>query len=205
MTVMKSFIALPSDFEKILSVDLQKDKKTALLINASAFVIAAIMFVAALPGRAEQLFGLIDPQNDSGSYLLRVAAFIGGLIVYMILHELVHGIAMHICGTKKVKYGFTGIYAFAGSDDYYDRAAYIFIALAPIAVWGIVLAVLCAAVPAEWFWTVYVIQIANISGAAGDLYVTFRFMKLPDDILVHDSGISMDVYSKTKGKPDGEN
>ena len=38
----------------------------------------------------------------------------------MILHEIVHGIAMRICGTKKVKYGFTGLYAFAGSKDFYD-------------------------------------------------------------------------------------
>ena len=26
---------------------------------------------------------------------------------------------MKLCGTKKIKYGFTGLYAFAGSDDYY--------------------------------------------------------------------------------------
>lgn len=121
-----------------------------------------------------------------------------GVIAYIILHELVHGIAMKICGTKKVRYGFTEIYAFAGSDDYYDKKSYIIIALAPIAVWGIVLAVINIFVPANWFWVVYFIQLTNLSGAAGDLYVAFRFARLPADILVRDHGIGMAVYSLQK-------
>ncbi len=55
---------------------------------------------------------------------------------------------------------------------------------------------ICAIVPDEWFWIAYIIQIANISGAAGDLYVTARFTRLPKDILVRDSGVAMEVYSK---------
>ena len=69
------------------------------------------------------------------------------------------------------------------------------IALAPIVLWGIVLAALNMLVPVEWFWVVYIIQIGNISGGTGDLYVTWKFSKMPDDILVHDSGIEMEVYS----------
>ena len=103
---------------------------------------------------------------------------------------------MKICGTDKVKYGFTGIYAFAGSDDYYTKKSYIFIALAPVVVWGVILAVINAFVSETWFWIVYIIQISNISGAAGDLYVTVKFLKFPDDILVHDNGVSMEVFSK---------
>ena len=36
----------------------------------------------------------------------------------------------------------------------------------------------------------------NISGAAGDLYVSWKFTKLPADILINDVGVSMTVYSK---------
>ena len=46
------------------------------------------------------------------------------------------------------------------------------------------------------FWCVYIVQITNISGAAGDMYVTGKFLRLPRDILVHDSGVSMTVYAK---------
>ena len=43
---------------------------------------------------------------------------------------------------------------------------------------------------------VYIIQIANISGAAGDYFVTFKFSRFPKDILVRDSGTAMRVYSR---------
>ena len=116
-------------------------------------------------------------------------------ILYIILHEFVHGITMKLCGTKKVKYGFKGVYAFAGSEDYYDKKSYLTIALAPVVLWGILLTILSLVVPTQWFWVVYFIQISNISGAAGDMYVTARFSKLPDDILVKDYGVGMTVYS----------
>ena len=121
---------------------------------------------------------------------------IGAMILYMILHELVHGVAMKICGTKKVKYGFTGMYAFAGSEDLYDKKSYIFVALAPVVFWGVVLLIINLFVPLGWFWVVYLIQIANISGAAGDFFVTVKFLKMPRDILVQDYGVGMTVYSK---------
>ena len=130
-----------------------------------------------------------------GMYTARFVTLIILLVIYVILHELVHGITMKMCGTKKVKYGFKGLYAFAGSTDYYNKRSYITIALAPIIVWGIVLAVVNILVPVEWFWVVYIIQICNISGAAGDLYVTVKFSKLLRDILVQDYGVSMNVYS----------
>ncbi|MCR5264401.1 MAG: DUF3267 domain-containing protein [Clostridiales bacterium] len=192
---MKAFSSLPSGFGEILSINLQKNKKAAMIINISCVLIAAAMLVPALFLSEKPITDLLDLDGGAGAYFLRFGVFMAGLIAYMILHELVHGIAMHICGTKKVRYGFTGLYAFAGSDDYYDKSGYIFIALAPIAVWGVVLAVMCAAVPPEWFWIVYIIEIMNVSGAAGDIYVTVRFSRLPKDILVRDTGIEMSVYS----------
>jgi hypothetical protein len=119
-----------------------------------------------------------------------------GYIAYIVLHELVHGIFMkHFSGVKP-KYGFTLMYAYAGSEAYFNKKSYIIIALAPVVIWGAVLGVLCAVLPQSWFWVVYLIQIGNISGAAGDFYVTFKFLKLPKDILVNDTGVAMTVYTK---------
>ena len=191
---MKSLEILPEEYKEILSIDLQKDKKLALLVNVLAIVIAVLLAVPMnfyIP-----ISTLFDRSKEFGEFMLQMGVLLLSMFVYAILHELVHGITMKFAGTKKVKYGFTGMYAFAGSDDYYDKKSYIIIALAPVVVWGIVLAVLNAFVPAEWFWVVYIIQIMNLSGAAGDYYVSFRFSKLPKDIWVHDCGTSMKVYSK---------
>ncbi len=176
---MKAFEKLPEGYHEIDSIDLQKDKKLMLLVNVIALV---IMIVLAVPMH----FVIPISSMFAHDYFIKAAVLLGAMIVYIILHELIHGIAMKICGTKKVKYGFTGMYAFAGSDDYYDKKSYIFIALAPIVVWGIVLAVINFLVPTDWFWIVYFVQIMNLSGAAGDLFVTVKFSKLPRDILISD-------------------
>ncbi len=189
----KSTKILPEGYKECLSVDLQNDKKKALIVNIAALVIAALM--AAPAAVLVPISDLFDLSNGFGIYFARFGTLLVGMVVYIVLHEAVHGVAMKICGTEKVKYGFTGLYAFAGSDEYYSKGAYIFIALAPVVLWGIVLAAICCFVPDDWFWVVYFIQIMNISGAAGDFYVTFRFLKLPNDILVRDKGTAMTVYS----------
>ncbi len=190
---MKSLTELPMGYRQIFSVNLQKDKKTAMVINIGAIIIGIIM---AVPMHFYiSITSLFDFSQGMGNYLARFIVLMVSMIAYIILHEAVHGVAMKICGTKKIKYGFTGLYAFAGSDDFYGKGSYIFIALAPVVLWGIVLAVINCFVPESWFWVVYFIQIANISGAAGDIYVTAKFSKMPDDILVKDIGVGMTVYS----------
>ena len=190
---MKAIEALPENYKEIYSIDLQKNKKLAVIINLLAVIIALVLVVPVtyfIP--ISTLYSMAD---GLGRYFMRFGVLLASMIAYIILHELVHGAAMKLCGTKKVKYGFTGLYAFAGSNDFYNKKAYIFIALAPIVVWGIVLAIINVLVPVEWFWVVYLVQIINLSGAAGDLFVTVKFSRMPKDILVQDYGVGMQVYS----------
>lgn len=191
---MKALNILPDGYGQIYEINLQKNKKKMLLVNGIALLISALMVVPMcfyIP--ITELFSF---EKGILQYFIRFAALFGLSIVYMVLHELVHGITMKLCGTKKVKYGFSGLYAFAGSDDYYDKKSYITIALAPVVLWGVVIAIINCFMPREWFWVVYFLQIMNISGAAGDMYVTFKFSKMPKDILVRDHGVGMKVYSK---------
>ncbi len=187
---------LPENYKEIYSVDLQKNKKMALRINVAAVIIMLVMFIPMnfyIP-----VTNLFSMENGFVAYTVRFLVMMIAFVAYVVLHELVHGITMKLVGTKKVKYGFTGMYAFAGSDDYYSKIPYLTIALAPVVLWGIVLAAINPFVPREWFWVVYFIQIANISGAAGDFFVTIKFSKMPSDILVRDYGVGMKVYSKEK-------
>ena len=191
---MKAFENLPDGYHEIYAVDLQKNKKVALLVNILAILIAALLVVPMC--FVVPISSLFSMETGMKNYIFRFGILLVLIIVYMVLHELVHGIAMKICGTKKVKYGFTGMYAFAGSQDFYNKKAYIYIALAPVVLWGSVLAVITPLVSAEWFWVVYMIQIINVSGAAGDLFVTVKFLRLPRDILIRDYGVGMKVFSK---------
>ncbi|MBQ9252296.1 MAG: DUF3267 domain-containing protein [Clostridia bacterium] len=103
------------------------------------------------------------------------------------------------------------MYAFAGSEeDYFDKTSYRLIALAPLIVWGIIFIVLQLAVPQNWFWVVWLWQIGNVAGAAGDVYVTAVLWNKPETILVRDTGVDMTVYDPSRaekarnGNPLGE-
>lgn len=191
---MRSVQELPNGYREIFSVNLQKNKKIATILNVLSLVIAVAL---ALPVHFLHVpfTSLFDMSAPAHLYFLRLGVLVAALVLYTVLHEIVHGITMKLCGTKKVKYGFTGLYAFAGSDDYYGKKSYIAIALAPVVVWGIVLLVLGFIVPDDWFWVAYFIQIMNISGAVGDFFVTAKFIRFPKDILVRDCGVGMTVYS----------
>ena len=190
---MKSYKTLPNGYKEILSVNFQKEKKTMLLINFMAIIVALIM--AVLMHFFVPVFTLFDFSKGFLDIFIRFVTLIIGNVLYFVFHEFIHGMAMKICGTKKVKYGFNGIYAFAASDDYYDKKSYLMIAMAPVVFFGIFLAVLNCIVPTHWFWVVYLIQISNVSGAMGDFYVALYFRKLPADALLQDVEVGTKVYS----------
>lgn len=191
---MQSFRTLPAGYTEYDTLDLQKDKKKALLVNILATLIAVVMAVVM---HVHIPFSL-SLRADDGAFMsfLRLIALLVLVLAYLVLHELIHGAVMKICGTKKVAYGLTGIYAYAGSADYYDRPAYIVIALAPVVVFLAVFTILLLLVPLSWFWTIYFLQIFNISGAAGDLYVTYKCLRMPKDLLIKDAGVRMVMYTK---------
>ena len=189
---MKSVQTLPEGSRLVLQLDLQKDKKTALKVNLLAVVILAA--VVALGVGLEPLESVFRAGSPA-LYWGRLAVLLGGFAAYMILHELVHGVFMYaLSGGVKPRYGFTGMYAYAASDACFCRRDYILIALAPVVVWGLVLGVLAALADGGWFWVAWMIQAINLSGAAGDLYVTARLARMPPNLLVRDAGVSMEVF-----------
>lgn len=181
------FQQLPDGYEKTLTLDLQKDTKLALVVNGLAVGIAAVMLAAGF---------LLMPAFTIFASLPALAAFFACTVLYMVLHELVHGACMKLFGAKKVRFGFTGLYAFAGGSEYFKKGAYIVVALAPLVVWGAVFLALNLAMGEKYFWFIYLLQMVNVSGAAGDLYVAFRFLRMPKDILVQDTGVSMTVFNR---------
>ncbi|MBQ1877199.1 MAG: DUF3267 domain-containing protein [Erysipelotrichaceae bacterium] len=192
---MNSVQTLPEGYEVIEKMELQKDKKTMLLVNGLAVAIFVVMsvimnIICPLP----EWFMSPDRGSDIGNLLIISL----GYIAYIVLHEFTHGAAMKYFGGQKVDFGFTGMYAFAGSKvDYFARKPYIVISLAPVVLWGIVFTVLMIVFPG-YLWSLYFLQMGNMAGAAGDFYVTWKMLHMPEDVYVQDTGVSMTVYSRTK-------
>ena len=190
---MKTCFTLPAGYARLRQIDLQNDRKLALLVNALGlflFILGAVIGHLFVP-----IHTFYSMSGGTVLYFVRLAALFGGIILYIFLHEFVHGIFIKRYSGKKADYGFTGMYAYAGSRAYFNKKNYLVIALAPVVLWGIVLTVLLLIVPEYWFWPVYFIQLSNLSGAAGDLYVVWAFSRMPGSILVQDTGTAMTVYA----------
>ena len=118
------------------------------------------------------------------------------LIAYIPLHELTHGIVMFALSGVPPKYGLKLPYAYAGSTVWFDRSSHIITALAPVALWGIALTWVALALPREWFWPVWIVQISNLSGSAGDIYCVWALARMKGDILIQDDGVRMRIVRK---------
>ena len=118
-----------------------------------------------------------------------------GVLGYVILHEAIHGVCFWAFSHEKPRLGWKSAYAYAASDAYYPKGPYLTIVLAPVVLWGVVLAALAAVLPVRWYWMTQAIQLMNLSGAAGDMYVTWLLCRMPGSILVQDSGVDMRVYA----------
>lgn len=181
---------LPAGYREIRKIDLMRNRREALIVNALALGISAAMIVLGFaigPSVMEFTFSITS--------VLLVGVFFAGIVFYMILHELVHGAFMQAFSGERAKYGFTGLYAYAGSPALFGRRQYLVIAFAPVVLLGIALAVLNVAFYETAFWVVYLVQVINISGAAGDLYVGCVISRANNTILIRDTGTDMTLYS----------
>ncbi len=189
---MHAYQTLPLNYIEQVSINLQKNKKTAIIVNVLAVSIMLVLYIPAMI--IKPLFTIIDFDMANGTFFIKAIVTAVSYVLYIIAHEFTHGFTMKHFGGKTVKYGFTGIYAFAGStEDYFDKYAYLRITLAPAVVWGVVFLVFALLFP-SWFWVFYLLQMGNLAGAAGDFYVTWLVSKLDNNILVRDTGVEMTIY-----------
>lgn len=184
---------LPEGYRAAETLDLQKNRKQMLIVNGLAFLIFAIMYI---PVSVRFPLNAWMEQFSRKEIIWLSVIMLAGVVLYLVGHELTHGIVMKLRGGSEVKYGFTGLYAFAGSEaDYFDKTSYIMIALAPVVVWGILFTVLLVLFP-KWFWLIYFWQMINVGGAAGDFYVTGKTIRMPETVLVKDTGVSMTFFTE---------
>ena len=186
---------LPEGYQEIFCIDLQRDKKTALAVNLLCVVLT---LAVGIPMYLYCPFWiLLDTSDGLAAFFIRAAVLIVGMIAYVVLHELTHAAVMKYYGATKLRFGMSLMYAYAGSEgDYFAKRPYLHTAAAPLLLWGLVFLLLSLLVRGPYLCVILILQLVNISGAAGDLYVMWKVSRLPDDILVRDTGIDMTVFSR---------
>lgn len=191
-----NYKTLPGGYVLFKTVNLQTQRRLALGINAAALGIAGIMIAAAvffIP--FHRFISFSQPRSSDALRLLLLVPAIG---VYVVTHELIHGLFMRRYAGVKPKYGFSGLYAYAGSPAFFDRKSYLKIALAPVVIWFFLLLIADLLLPDTLFWFAYILQILNISGAAGDFYIAWISRTMPADVLIRDWGYEMEFYCRAE-------
>lgn len=125
------------------------------------------------------------------------AAMVGMQIAYIPLHELTHGAAMLALSGVRPRFGIKLPYAWCGSDVWFDKKSHIITALAPVILWGLLLQGPIVALPSRWFWPLWLVQLSNLSGSAGDIYCVYCLSRMGGDLLIQDTGTRMRVYRRS--------
>lgn len=132
-------------------------------------------------------------KNDLGTILKNILTIFAS-VLYMILHELAHGVFIRIFSNKKAKYYFRFPYLATGSTSYFNKRSFIVITLAPVVIWGVILTLLLLIIPQYLFLTFYVVLGINFAGATGDNFQVFHFSRLDKLTLIQDDGKETKIF-----------
>ncbi|HKK95752.1 MAG TPA: DUF3267 domain-containing protein [Anaerovoracaceae bacterium] len=184
----KAIKELPENYEIIKRINFDNDKLTYILINVISVILAIVVIV--IPFTRGITRFCVSPKTFIFAALWTLA--LGA--IYIVLHELVHGIFIYIFTKEKPYFGFSKGLFYTGTNYFIPKIQYIIVALAPVVILGLILHFVYINLNGYMFWVVYLIQMLNISGAVGDYYVTIVSLKLPKNIYSRDYGANMDFY-----------
>ena len=188
---------LPAGYQKAYYLN-AKDKKVGILFNLIALVIMiAVLAVGVLPlmnteRTREEISGMALMLFPLGLLLV--------MLIYIVSHELVHGIAYKALTGQKLTFGLSWSCAFCGVPAIYTyRKTALVALLAPFVVFDLVFGAL-----AVWFFFLHpifylgalVLLGLHVGGCCGDLYVTllFLFRYRDPNTLMRDTGPEQTFY-----------
>ena len=189
---MKNTTKLPEGYEEIYKIDLKNDKKKAMFIHITVFVIAILMIIIGM------IFVPITTFFDYPVFLfIKFLVIIVGLILCIVLQNLLSILILKCFAKTKTNIGLSNGFSYVGSDIYFNKKSYIATGFAPMIIIIALFLIINVIAGIGWFWCIYIIQVYCISSSFSHIYVTYKLSKLPKDILIKDDGLSMTVYSNT--------
>jgi len=191
---------LPSGYNQARHIN-AKDTKFGIICNLIALGVLAIVMAAAifslrLGGKQISDIFSVEPSRFFTAYIV----FFASMIAYIILHELVHGIAYKALTGEKLKFGISWSCAFCGVPHIYTyRKTAIISTVSPFAIFTLVLipisAVLYFTSTLYFLITAFIFGL-HLGGCSGDLYVLYLLTSKYKDkkVLVRDTGPEQFFY-----------
>ena len=196
---------LPNGYRQALYIN-AKETKFGIIFNLIAFAVLIVVMAAAFfalklgGGLRADIFDMDLPQ-----LILAEVVFIGSMLGYIVLHELVHGIAYKALTNEKLTLGISWSCAFCGVPSIYTyRRTALIAVIAPFAVFTLLLVPIIALLyylnPLYYLMAAFIFGL-HLGGCSGDLYVTLLLLtKFKDKrVLMRDTGPEQFFYV-----PEGE-
>jgi len=117
-------------------------------------------------------------------------------VVFIGLHELIHGAFFWIFSHSRPRFGIGGGYAFAAAPGwFFPRGQYLIVALAPLVILSLLGMALVAIVPVTGVTGILLGMVTNASGAVGDMWIVYRLLREGNNIVVEDLGDGIKIYA----------
>ena len=185
----------PEGFKNKKTIDLKADKKLWLSINGAALAAAAaLVLLGCLYEPVTRFF------DAAGAWrlLLRFALLLVGMGVYFFLNEYIRRFMIEKVTGKAALVVREKPCVFTAPARCLTVKEYLKISFAPVLALGALLLLLMLILPAKLFWQVYIIQIINLAGAAGDVYTAYMLLKMKKDVQIEDDVTSITIWSKNQ-------
>ena len=187
---------LPSDYKEDYSIDAKSNKFTLI-----ATLVTLILTVSVIALALSFIHFNVNLRIDGIKDLMIIIIGLVCFILYIILHELTHGLFYKIFTREKLKYGFTLTVAYCGVPTIYvKKIPMIITCLAPFVIFSIVFITPLFFVTNNLIYLVISILLGfHVGGCSGDLFATiimiFKYHK--KDILINDTGPKQTFYKKS--------
>lgn len=176
--------AMDNGFRKIGVIDYQKSKYANLFIIGS-FVLS--ISVGAI---------IIILSDSTSNNILKGQWILLGCLCFIIIHESVHLIFMKIFSKERLCLSFKFPTISVGSNGKFSKRQFIIIALAPVVILGVVLALLIIFCSESYKFFLSILLILNFAGSGGDYLQVFEMRKYSMDTFFQDNSIETSVYKK---------
>ncbi len=188
---------VPNSYEKVFYLNAKK-AKVGIIFNLIALaVMVLVVAIAWIPiGDFKVVFEDIEIIRYAATYLI----FMASMLLYIVLHELVHGIFYKMMTKEKLTYGFSWSCAFCGVPNIYVyRKCAILSAAAPLVIFTLLLVPITVALyfvdPLSYILSAFLLGL-HLGGCCGDFYLicTLLFRFRDPKTLVRDTGPEQSIF-----------
>jgi len=198
---MRATHNLPGNYRNAGTLDISKDNKLLVILNIAGLALmlaAGWLFIRVLIWlRPEDTIKKLVSVRIPASFelVVLILAIIALTIIYVILHEAVHGLCFWAFTRTKPHFAIRWTYAYAAAPEWFlPRNAYLLTALAPLVFISLAGTAALVWIPAEMLISTWFILTMNAAGSIGDILVAAWIARQKPNALVNDRGDAVNLF-----------